>query len=90
MKSGMMRSGIISQLPTLEPGINGTASGYLPTPVASADAKGAPKNRYWGSPTYRGLLREALRNGPDDPIYPHPHLVELMMGFPKDHTDSSS
>jgi hypothetical protein len=40
----------------------------LPTPNASADTKGCPRNRYWGSKTYRGHLREYLRSGQDDPI----------------------
>lgn len=90
LRSGMTRNGTVFPLPTLGPGTRGTASGFLPTPTASADAKGAPKDRYWGSRTYRGLLREALRSGPDDPIYPHPTFVEKMMGFPIGHTDLSN
>ena len=80
--SGMMLSGIIYQLPTLEPGIGGGEYGYLPTPTKTADSKGAPKNRFYGSPTCRSNLREVLRNGPDDPVYPHPSFVERIMGFP--------
>ncbi len=85
-RSGMTRSGIAYQLPTLVPGINGTEYGYLPTPTASTP-KGAVRNRFYGSPTYRGNLHEALRNGPDDPIYPHPDFVEQMMGYPTGWTE---
>jgi len=79
--SGMMRNGSIYQLPTLEPGTDGREFGYLPTPTKS-DAKGAPKNRYFRSLASHGNLCEDLRNGPDDPVYPHPDFVMQMMGFP--------
>lgn len=81
-RSGMMLNGIAYQLPTLGPGIDGTEFGWLPTPTKTADAKGAPRNRYYGSATCRSNLREWLRDGPDDPIYPHPDFVEMVMGFP--------
>jgi len=80
-KRGMMRNGQIYQLPTLGPGIGGAESGYLPTPTKS-NAKGAAKSRYFRSEQSRGNLHEDLRDGPEDPIYPHPDFVELMMGFP--------
>lgn len=86
-KSGMMRNGMIYQLHTLEHGTGGAEFGYLPTPTTTADSKGAPKNRFYNSPTCRSNLREVLRNGPDDPIYPHPTFVERLMGFPIGHTD---
>jgi len=85
--SGIMQNGMIYQLPTLEPGIGGGEYGFLPTPTKSADSKGAPKNRYYGSPTCRSNLREVLRNGPGDPTYPHPCFVEKVMGFPTFHTE---
>lgn len=85
--SGIMLSGIIYQLPILGPGIGGEESGYLPTPTKLSDSKGAPKNRYYGSGTCMSNLREVLRNGPDDPIYPHPSFVELVMGYPIGHTE---
>jgi hypothetical protein len=84
--SGMMRNGTVYQLPMLVPGIDGTEFGYLPTPTKS-DAKGSPKNRYFRSPTSHGNLCEVLRDGPDDPIYPHPDFVTQMMGFPMGHTE---
>ncbi len=74
------------QLPTLVPGIGGTEFGWLPTPVASADSKGAPRNRYYGSATCMNNLREFLRDGPDDPVYPNPELVEELMGYPRGYT----
>lgn len=58
----------------------------LPTPMTS-DAKGAGKDRFLGSPTYRNNLREALRESENDGIYPHPEFVEAMMGFPTGWTD---
>ena len=84
-RSGMMRSGTAYQLPTLGPGTSGTESGWLPTPTKS-DSKGSPKGRYFGSPTYRRNLKEVLRDGPDDPVFPNPEFVEEMMGYPKSFT----
>jgi len=84
---GMMRNGQIYQLPTLAPGIGGAESGWLPTPTKSADSKGSPKGRYYGSGTCMSNLREVLRDGPDDPIFPHPNFVEELMGFPISHTE---
>ena len=81
-RSGMTRNGTAYQRLTLVPGTVGTEFGWLPTPTKTADAKGSPKNRYYGSPTCRSNLREWLRDGPDDPIFPHPAFVELVMGYP--------
>jgi hypothetical protein len=80
-RSGIMLNGMIYLLPMLVPGTAGGEFGYLPTPTKS-DAKGAPKNRYFRSKASRGNLCENLRNGLDDPIYPHPDFVTQMMGFP--------
>ena len=85
-RRGMMRNGIASLLPTLGPGIDGTEYGYLPTPNSSSMGKGASRSRYFSSTTYRGNLQEYLRNGPDDPIYPHPRFTEALMGFPPNWT----
>ena len=63
------------------PGTNGTEFEYLPTPTKS-DAKGSPRNRWNGNEKSHGNLCEVLRNGPDDPLYPHPDFVTQMMGFP--------
>lgn len=52
-----------------------------------ADAKASPKNRWFGSATYRSVLREYLRNGQDDPTYPHPLFLERVMGFPDGWTE---
>ncbi len=59
---------------------------WYPTPIVS-DAKGASTERFKGSPKCRGNLREVLRNGPTDGLYPHPRFVEWLMGFPTGFTD---
>ena len=81
--AGTMRNGKTYQRQPWALPIAENVSGLLPTPTAS-DAKGASKNRWLGSPDYRSNLREALRNGPEDAIYPHPDFVAPMMGFPTD------
>ena len=58
---------------------------HWPTPAAS-DYKGAPKNRYWGSDTYRSNLREAVRENQESGQL-NPAWVEWLMGFPNGHTD---
>ncbi len=58
---------------------------WYPTPIVS-DAKGASTERFKGSPKCRGNLREVLRNGPMDGLYPHPRFVEWLMGFPTGFT----
>jgi len=70
----------------LVPATHGTEYGFLPTPLASCH-KGAPKDRYFGSDTYKSNLAEALRDSANDPIYPHPDFVQEMMGFPTKHLD---
>ena len=79
-KSGMMRNGNVYLVPTLA--YNRVGSDYivLPTPTKSM-AKGACKNRYFGSPTYRGNLHEFIRDGEQDSQYPHPSLLENIMNF---------
>jgi hypothetical protein len=58
---------------------------HWPTPAAS-DYKGAPKNRYWGSDTYRSNLREAVRENQESGQL-NPAWTEWLMGFPSGHTD---
>ena len=72
-------------VPSMPP-TGGIECGLLPTLVRS-DAKGAPRDRFLGSPTYRSNLCEALRRGPEDGIYPHPEYAERIMGFPPGWTD---
>ena len=90
-RSGMMSNGNAYRrrpwaLPT-----NGNGSGssrpkeWYPTPIVS-DSKGASTERFKGSPKCRGNLREVLRNGPTDGLYPHPRFVEWLMGFPTGFT----
>lgn len=80
-KSGMMLNGNVYRVPTLE--YNRVGSDYivLPTPTKST-AKGACKNRYFGSPTYRGNIHEYIRDGEQGSQYPHPSLLENIMNFP--------
>lgn len=80
-KSGMMLNGNVYRVPTLE--YNRVGSDYivLPTPTKST-ANGACKNRYFGSPTYRGNIHEYIRDGEQDSQYPHPSLLENIMNFP--------
>lgn len=87
-KSGMMRNGSVYRAPTLE--YNRVGSDYivLPTPTKST-ANGACKNRYFGSPTYRGNIHEYIRDGEQDSQYPHPDLLESLMGFPTGWTERS-
>ena len=85
-RAGMTRNGIAYRLPTLVPGTNGTEFGYLPT-LTKSDAKGSPRNRWNGNDKSHGNLCEALRDGPDDPIYPHPDFAEQLMGFPAGWTE---
>lgn len=51
-------------------------------PPTKSTANGACKNRYFGSPTYRGNIHEYIRDGEQDSQYPHPDLLESLMGFP--------
>lgn len=55
--------------------------GLMPTPTTS-DAKGASAKRFYGSQSYKGNLREFLRDGILDGQYPNPSVSEWMMGWP--------
>lgn len=87
-KSGMMRSGNVYKVASLD--CNNVGSEYilLPTPTVSS-AKGCPRNRYFGGPTYRGNLEEYIRDGARDGIYPNPELSEALMGFPTSWTETN-
>lgn len=61
----------------------------LPTPAKST-ANGAIRNRYFGSPTYRGNIHEYIRDGEQDSLYPHPNLLESLMGFPIGWTERNA
>ena len=87
-KSGIMQSGSVYQVPILA--YNRVGRGYivLPTPVKTT-AHGAARDRYFGSPTYRGNIQEYIRDGEQDSQYPHPALLENIMSFPIGWTERS-
>lgn len=87
-KSGMVHSGSVYKVPSLD--YNNVGKGYilLPTPTVSS-AKGSVQNRFFGSPTYRGNYREYIRDGVSDGIYPNPELSETLMGFPISWTETN-
>lgn len=87
-KSGMMHNGNVYKVASLD--CNNVGKGYtsLPTPAVSS-AKGSPRNRYFGSPTYRGNYHEYIRDGESDGIYPNPELSEALMTFPISWTETN-
>ena len=88
-KSGMMHSGSVYKVASLD--CNNAEKGYisLPTPCVSS-AKGSPCNRFFGSPTYRGNFHEYIRDGESDGIYPNPELSEALMSFPVSWTETNA
>lgn len=55
---------------------------FLPT-LGKNEPKGTGRNRYRGSPHFRGAkMSEGQRICEDDPIYLHPSFAEAVMGFP--------
>ena len=80
-KSGIMLNGNVFQVQTLAYNRVGKDYIVLPTPLRQT-ANGACRNRYFGSPTYRGNFQEYIRDGEQDSLYPHPNLLENIMNFP--------
>ena len=87
-KSGMMHSGSVYKVPSLDYNNVGKEYILLPTPRVSS-ANGSPRNRFFGSPTYRGNLEEYIRDGETDGAYPNPELSEALMGFPTSWTETN-
>lgn len=87
-KSGMMHSGSVYKVPSLDYNNVGKEYILLPTPRVSS-ANGSPQNRFFGSPTYRGNLEEYIRDGETDGLYPNPELSETLMGFPTSWTETN-
>lgn len=84
--AGMMLHGMCYERPTLERHIDESESFLLPTATAN-ESKGSSRDRYFGSPNFRGAkMSEGLRISEDDPIYLNPSFAELAMGFPLDWT----
>jgi hypothetical protein len=54
---------------------------------AAADSKGAPKNRFMGSPTYKANLSEAIRFSESSQTQINPQFLEQLMGFPVGWTE---
>ena len=88
-KSGMMHSGSVYKVPSLDYNNVGKEYILLPTPRVSS-ANGSPRNRFFGSPTYRGNLEEYIRDGETDGPYPNPELSETLMGFPTSWTETNA
>mgnify|MGYP007071577764 CR=1 FL=1 len=62
----------------------------LPT-MGATEEKGTVKNRYVGSPNFRGSrTAEGLRTSSKDPIYLNPSFAEAIMGFPIGWTELSA
>lgn len=85
---GTMRDGECWELPMSERPTFEKESGFvLPTIVAN-EGKGSARNRYIGSPEYRGSkMSEGLRTCAEDPIYLNPCFAEIVMGFPEGWTE---
>ena len=87
-RSGMIVSGIVYQLPPLVAFTEETGCGYsqlIPTPTA-CDHKGSGRLRLERGPTNN--LRDWFKINYGF-LYPPVRLVEWLMGYPIDHTDSS-
>ena len=87
-KSGMMHSGNVYKVASLDYNNVGKEYILLPTPRVSS-ANGSPRNRFFESPTYRGNLEEYIRDGETDGPYPNPELSEALMGFPTSWTETN-
>ena len=87
-KSGMMHSGNVYKVASLDCNNVGKEYISLPTPCVSS-ANGSLRNRFFGSPTYRGNFHEYIRDGESDGIYPNPELSEALMSFPTSWTETN-
>lgn len=87
-KSGMVHNGNVYKVASLECNNAGNECILLPTPRVSS-ANGSSRNRYFGSPTYRGNYEEYIRDGESDGRYPNPELSEALMTFPISWTETS-
>lgn len=87
-KSGMMHSGNVYKVASLDCNNAGKECISLPTPRVSS-ANGCARNRYFGSPTYRGNYEEYIRDDESDGRYPNPELSEALMAFPISWTETN-
>ena len=86
-KSGMMHSGNVYKVASLDCNNVGKEYISLPAPCVSS-ANGSIRNRFFGSPTYSGNFHEYIRDGESDGIYPNPELPEAPMSFPTSWTET--
>lgn len=78
---GISLDGRAIELPMSEPFTQGNERSLWPTLTAS-EWKGVPKNRFYGSPTYRSdKLASRFRKQKDDMTHLNPDYAELFMGF---------
>lgn len=81
-RQGLMLSGHVFQRQMWAPAIGVIGGGVLPTPAAT-EWKGATRQRFRGSPHYKGTrTSEALRTCAEDPTVLHPDYAEALMGYP--------
>ena len=85
-RAGMMQHGECLRLEPLALPTYENEFISLPT-VTANESKGSGKNRYVGSPHFRGAkMSEGLRICESDPIYLNPSFAERAMGFPLEWT----
>lgn len=84
--AGMMRNGIAwERAPLAHPTIAPEHT-FLPT-LAANESKGACRNRFRGSPNFKGSkMSEGLRICATDPLYTDPLFAETVFGLPPDWT----
>ena len=87
-RSGLMLNGTVYRLPPLVrlTSAIGFSSSVIPTVTASCH-KGSPRNRYPGSPHYRGNLAEYVNTPEGSNGQLNPEWLEHLMGFESGWTE---